>query len=190
MRASAEVEKLASLVNRDLFIGLGELLDEMALHEVAFALELLQPLVARQELARVRQVLLDELLHLLLDLFQVFRRERSRTIKVVEESTLGRRPVSKLGLGKKLEHRRRQQMRRRVPVDFQRLRILIRKQSQIGVFIERSSQVDQIAISLRRQRRIRQPRADGLGNIERSGAFGDFLGAPVGELDMNTLRHK
>src|ERR1700733_2121249 len=40
MRPAAKIQKLAGLINRNLFIGLGELLDEMALHEVAFALEL------------------------------------------------------------------------------------------------------------------------------------------------------
>src|SRR5712692_5901643 len=40
--AAAEVEKLASLVYGDFFIGLGELFDEMALHEVAFTLEHLE----------------------------------------------------------------------------------------------------------------------------------------------------
>jgi hypothetical protein len=42
VRAAAEILELAGLVNRDFFIGLGELLDEMALHEVAFALELFE----------------------------------------------------------------------------------------------------------------------------------------------------
>ena len=41
VRSAAEVEKVASLVNRNFLIGLGELLDVMALHEVAFALEFL-----------------------------------------------------------------------------------------------------------------------------------------------------
>src|SRR5229473_6122749 len=103
---AAEILKLAGLVNRNLLIGLGELLDEMALHEVAFALVLLQTFLARQELARVRQVLLDELLHFLFDLLEVFRSERSRTVKVVEESVLSRGTVAELGLGKEFEHSR------------------------------------------------------------------------------------
>src|SRR5882762_1281354 len=123
MRTAAEVEKLASLVDRNLFIGLGELLDEMALHEIAFALELREPFLPRKKLARIRQILLDEFLHLLLDLFQVFRRKRSWAIEVVKESVFGRRTVSQLSFGKKFEHRRRQQMRGRVPVHFQRFRI-------------------------------------------------------------------
>ena len=101
---AAKVEKLARLVNRDLFIGLGELLDEMALHEVAFALELLQPFGAGKKFARVRQVLLHQLLHLLFDFLQILRREGSWAIKVVEKSVLSRRPMSELGLRKQFEH--------------------------------------------------------------------------------------
>ena len=86
VRAAAEIQKLAGLVDRNLFIGLGELLDEVALHEVAFALELRQSFVARQKFARVGNVLLHQFLHLLLDLLQVFRRERRGTIEIVEES--------------------------------------------------------------------------------------------------------
>ena len=43
MRPAAEVGELAGLVDRDLFVGLGELLDEVALHEVAFRLERSSP---------------------------------------------------------------------------------------------------------------------------------------------------
>ena len=100
VRAAAEIQKLAGLVDRNLFIGLGELLDEVALHEVAFALEPGEPLVARQKFARVGNVLLHQLLHLLLDLLQVFGRERSGAIEIVEESRVGRRPVAQLGLRK------------------------------------------------------------------------------------------
>src|SRR6266576_604206 len=190
MRTAAEVEKLAGLVDGDLFIGLGELLDEVALHEVAFALELLQPFLSWQKLPRIRKVLLDQFLHLLLDLFQVFGSKRSRTVKVVEEAVLSRRPVAQLGLRKEFKHRRCQQMRRRMSIDFERLGISIGEQAQISVFFERPSQVDQIAVGLRRKRSIRQPRTDRLRNVERGRAFGNFFGAPIGELDMNTLRHR
>src|SRR5437879_6483222 len=49
VRPAAEIDKLAGAIDRNLFIGLGELLDVMALHEVAFFFELLQALVARQK---------------------------------------------------------------------------------------------------------------------------------------------
>ena len=88
MRTAAEIGELSGAVNRNLFIGLGELLDEMALHEVAFFFELLQALIARQKLARIGKILLHQLLHLLLDLLQIFGRERSRPVEVVEKSGL------------------------------------------------------------------------------------------------------
>jgi hypothetical protein len=94
VRAAAEIQKLAGLVNRNLFLGLGELLDEVALHEVTFALELRQSFVARQKFPRIGKVLLHELLHLLLDLLQVFRCERRGAIEIVEETSVGRRPVA------------------------------------------------------------------------------------------------
>src|SRR5437868_8938072 len=81
-------------------------------------------------------------------------------------------------------------MRGRMPVNLQRLRILVRKQAQVGVLLEGAGQVNKIAIGLCGQRRIRQPRTDRFGNIERGGALGNFLGAPVGELDTDTLRHR
>ena len=148
---------LPGLVDRNLFIGLGELLDEVALHEVAFSLELLQALVARQKFARVRNVLLHQFLHLLFDLLQIFGRKRRRAIEVVEKSVLGRRPVAQLGLGKQFQHRRRQQMRRRMPVDLQRLRIFLGQNAKIGVFLQRLGQVDQIAVRLGDQGGIGQP---------------------------------
>ena len=69
MRTAAEVGELPGAINRNLFIGLGELFDEMALHEVAFLLERGQSLFARQELASIGDVLLHQFLHPLLDLF-------------------------------------------------------------------------------------------------------------------------
>src|ERR1700730_11209193 len=53
VRAAAEIQELAGLVDRNLFIGLGELLDEVALHEAAFALELCQSFVTWQKFARI-----------------------------------------------------------------------------------------------------------------------------------------
>src|SRR5277367_3821915 len=53
MRTTTKIEKLAGLVDRNLFIGLGELLDEVALHKVAFTLESLQTLRPLHKFARV-----------------------------------------------------------------------------------------------------------------------------------------
>ncbi len=128
---------------RNLFIGLGELLDEVALHEVAFRLEALQPFGARQKLARVRQVLLHQLLHLLLDGLEVFGREGLLAIEVVEESVLGRRTVAELGLGKEFEHGGGHQVRGRVAIDFQGFGIALGQDAQLGILLQRTREVDQ-----------------------------------------------
>ena len=103
VRAAAEVGELAGLVDRDFFIGLGELLDEVTLHEVAFGIEALQAFGAGQKFARVGQVLLGELLHLLLDGGEVVGREGLLAVEIVEESVLGGGAVSELGLGEEFE---------------------------------------------------------------------------------------
>ncbi len=197
--AAAEILELAGLVNRNLLIRLSELLDEVALHEVALGLELFETFFPRQKLAGIGQVLLDEFLHLLFDLLEIFGSERGRAIEIVEESVLRRGTVAKLGLGKKLEHGRGQQVRRGMPIDFKRLGIPLRDDAQIGVLVERPGEINQIAIRafLRRRDRSRlggkggvgKTRADGLGNVERSGALRDFSNAAVGKLEMNAVRH-
>src|SRR5450432_504963 len=96
VRSAAEVGELAGAIDGNLFIGLGELLDEMALHEIAVFLKLGQPLVARQKLARIWNILLHQFLHLLFDLLQIFLRESRRTIEVVEKSVLRRRTMTQL----------------------------------------------------------------------------------------------
>src|SRR5271166_4083939 len=77
-----------------------------------------------------------------------------------------------------------------MPVNFQRLRIFVGQKAKVSIFLQRPGKVDEIAVSLGRQGRIRQPRADGLRNIERSRALGNILNAPIWELHMNAVCHK
>src|SRR5258708_37454920 len=81
-------------------------------------------------------------------------------------------------------------MRRRMPVNFQRLGIAILEQAQIGIFFEWLGQVDEIAIGFRDECGVGEPQADGLRDVERGGACGNFLHAAVGELHMNAVCHK
>ena len=129
VRAAAEVGELAGLVDGNLLVRRGELLDEVTLHEVAFRLEALQAFLAWQKLARVGEVLLHQLLHLLLDGFQVLGRERLLAVEVIEESGLGCRAVAQLGLGEEFEHGGGHQVRRRVAINFQRFGVAIGEQA-------------------------------------------------------------
>ena len=162
----------------------------MALHEVAVFLEFVESLVARQKFARVGNILLHQFLHLLLEFFQILGSESRRAVEIVEESSIGRRTVTELGFRKKFEHRRGQQVGGRMPIHFQRLRIFFGQDAEAGVFFQRLGQVNEIAISLSHQSRIRQPRADGFGNLERGRPFRNFFFAPIRELYMNAVCHK
>ena len=218
VRPAAEVGELAGLVDGDLLVGRGELLDEVALHEVAFRLEALQALLAREKFARVGQVLLHQLLHLLLDGLQVLGGEGLLAIEVVEESALGCRAVAELGLGKELQHRSRHQVRRGVAIDFQRFGIAVGQDAQFGILLQRTGEVDQLGVVLRRLGRgggsfggrlvavatasvmrqrldlggqcgVSQTRADALGDIECGGTTRHVFDAAVGQFHMNVFSH-
>ena len=139
----------------------------MALHEVAFALEPLQAFGPLHKFARIGEILLHQFLHLLLDLLQIFRREGSFAIKIVEEPVLGRRPVTEFGLREKFENCGRHQMRRRMPIHLKRFRILLGDDAEVGILLQRPGQINQIAIGLRGQSCVRQARTDRFGYIER-----------------------
>ena len=189
MRAAAKVGKFPGTINRNLFIGLGELLDEMALHEIALFFELCQTLIARQKLACIRNILLHQFLHLLLNLFQIVGSKWSRTIEIVEESALSRRPVPKLGLREKLQHRRSEKMRRRMTINFESFGISVSKQTKLGILFQRLRKINQISVSLRRESRIGQPRTDRFRDIECGRTRRNFLNAPIRELHMYAVCH-
>jgi len=159
----------------------------VALHEVAFLFKLLQALVAGQEFTRIRNVLLHQLLHLGFDFLQIFGGEWSRTVEVVEKSALGSRTVPQLGFGKELQHGSGQQVRRGMPIYLERLGVLLGQDSEIGVFLQRTSQVDEIAIRFCHQCGLRQPRTDRFRDLERARALRYLLRAPVREFDLNSF---
>ncbi len=185
VRPAAEVHELAGLVERDFFVGLGELLDEVTLHEVTLALELLQPFRAGDELARVGLVALRDLLHLFFDSCQVLGGERLLAMEVVEETALGRRTVSELGLWEKFEHRGRHQVRRRVPVHLQRLGVAVGQDAHFGVLLDGPRQIDELAIDLRHHGGIGQARRDGPRNLQRRSTARHLLHAAVGQFDVD-----
>src|SRR5207249_736665 len=143
-----------------------------------------------QKLPRIGDVLLHQFLHLLLDFLEILRGEWSRPVEVVEESVFGRRSMAELGLREEFQNSCCQQVSRGVPVNFQRLRILVSQNAEFGVPLQGAGQINKIPIVLGGERRIRQPRTNRLCNIERGRALGNFLHAPIGELHMNAVCHK
>jgi hypothetical protein len=54
--------------------------------------------------------------------------------------------VAELGLGKKFENGGSEQVRGGMTVDFERLGVAIGQNAQVGVFFERTGEVDQVAV--------------------------------------------
>src|SRR5204863_1929019 len=103
MRTTAEVHELAVTISRDRLAGLGELLYEVDLHEVAIGAIFLQSFLARHKFALKFFVAINHLLHALFNTLQILGRKRRRTIEIVEEAAFGRRTVSQLRLRKELK---------------------------------------------------------------------------------------
>ena len=121
MRPAAEIDEVRPqrVLGENLA---GTLVDQLAFHPGIGVLA--QPLVLVRIDALVRQVPPLDFPHLLLDLFQIFRRERRGAVEIVIKAVLDGRPDAELRLGKQFEHGRSQQVRGRMAVHLQRFRVL------------------------------------------------------------------
>src|ERR1700755_1227119 len=111
MRSTAEVYKRAIAVERDLFAGLGEALDEVNLHEVVVGLEARESFVARLPLAYEFYIARHHFGHAAFDQLQVLRCEGRGPVEVIEETGIRRWTVAQLRFGKELEHSSGQHVR-------------------------------------------------------------------------------
>ena len=98
--------------------------------------------------------------------------------------------MAELGFREKLEHSGRQQVRRGMTINFERLGIFVGQDAQICIFLQRTSEVNEIAVVFCGEGGVRQSRADGLGDLKRGRATRNFLHAPIGELYVNAVCHK
>ena len=141
VRPAAEIDEFSGGVKRHHRLD-GFFLDQFALEAlIPLAVEL-EGLGLRQHLALVGNVLRGELVHLFFDALEVFGRERLLAQKFVEEAVVDRRADAQLHVGKKFEHRRGQQVRRRVPEHLQRLGIFRGENPERGVVFERPRKID------------------------------------------------
>ena len=85
VRASAEIRELALRVHRDL-LAFRQVVDELDLVGLAFLLEELQGLFAADLLALELEILLDDLLHLFLDVRKISFRQLAVDVEVIVEA--------------------------------------------------------------------------------------------------------
>ena len=141
MRPAAEIDKFSGGVERH------HRLDGALLHQ--FALEALIPFAVqlerfgfRHHLALVGNVLRGKLAHFLFDAFEIFGRERLLAHEIVEKTRVDRRTDAQLDVREKFQHRRGEQVRRRVPQHLNRFGILRRQDREPHVLIDRRAQID------------------------------------------------
>ncbi len=142
VRSAAEVEEVAVAIERDVLAGLGELRDEVHLHEVALLLVAPQRFFVRDVLVAEGFVARDHLCHLRFDGDQIVRREGLLAQDVVKEAAVRRGSVAELYAGIQLRDGRRHDVRGRVAHDTQRLGIALLQQPQRDVFVQRLGQVN------------------------------------------------
>src|SRR5450759_1135160 len=109
VRTAAEVDEVLLLVARE--AALGNTRDDLDLERIALGLEDLHGLGLRHFLANDDVVLGDDLLHLRLDLLEVFRSERPAGIEVVIETVLDGRADADLHAREEPLYRVRAEMR-------------------------------------------------------------------------------
>ena len=87
--------------------------------------------------------------------------------------------------GKQLQHGGGAQMRRRVPVDLERGRILRGQDLQARIGFERPLQIEELVVDFRDDRGVRQTGADTLRDVEGGGSERNVLDTSIGQSDVN-----
>ena len=141
VRPGAEVGEVALTVEGDL-LALRQIADKLDLVGLFPFLHERDGFIARESIPLEADILLDDLLHLALDLFEIFRLERFLHVKVVVEALLDRGPDSKLHFREQTLDRLREDMRRRVPEGVTPLRVVEREKLRLRVRVEYMRQLD------------------------------------------------
>ena len=71
----------------------------------------------------------------------------------------------------------------------QRLGVFFGKNAKVGIAVQRTGEIDEIAVGFGRQSGIRQPWTDGLRDVERSRTLGKRLLGAVRKMDVDNVGH-
>ena len=180
VRAAAEIEPVALLVDLDLLVG-RDGVDQLDLEVLAHVAEGLLGLLARPHLLGEGFVARDDLAHLLLDDRQIFRRERLIAEEVVVEAVLDHRADGDLRAGPQRLHGFGQHMRGVVPDQFQRARVLARDEFDLASRSIGSARSATRAVKRHRDGALGQRGRNAFGDVETGGALGVFAACAVGK---------
>ena len=164
VRTAAEVDPAALPVQADRLVR-GDAGDDLGLVVLAETLEERDRLVARHLAARHRQVGLRELGHLRFDGGEVLGRERPLVGEIVVEAVLDDGTDGHLRFREQRLGRLREQVRRRVADDLERVGVLVGDDLERSVLRDRERGVDQLAADLAREGGLGEPGPDAGGDL-------------------------
>ena len=159
------------------------LLDQLDL--VRLVLHQFQCLRNVQLKALQRQLFLDDLLHLGLDLLDVLRGEGLFHVEVVVESFLDGWADGEFGLRVQAFDRLRHYMGRGVPEGFFAVLVVEGADFQLAVLGDGGAQIGDLAVDSAAAGRFGKARAQGFGHVDDRNARFKFLDASVFESDMD-----
>ena len=164
VRAAAQVGEIALGIQRHFLVG-GNGRDDLGLVMLVDALEIFDRLIARQYLARHRNVALGQFAHAFFQCGQVFRRERAMIGEIVKEAVLDHRADGHLRIGKQLLDSISQQVGGGVANDLQTIRILVGDDGQRCILRDQIGSIHQPSVHFPGQRGTRQAGTDTERNI-------------------------
>ncbi len=180
MRPAAQVEPVALVVNLDRFVARNGV-DQFDLEGLALVAEYLFGFLARPDFLGERLVARDDLTHLLFDRGKVFRRERLVAEEVVVETVLDHRTDRDLGARPQRLDGFSQHVRRVMPDQFQRARVVAVDEFDLGIARNRIVEVGDHAIQRHRNGTLGERRRDALGDLQPGNVLGKFASGAIGE---------
>jgi hypothetical protein len=177
---AAQIEPVALLVDLERLVFRNGV-DQLDLEVLALVGEHLLGLLARPDFLGEGFIAGDDLLHLLFDNGEVFRRERLVAREVVIEAVLDHRADGHLRAGPQGLHRLGQHMGGVVPDQLQRARVVARHKLDFGVRFDGVGEVDDGAVERHRHGALGQRGRNALGDVEPGNALGVVAACAVGK---------
>ena len=186
VRAAAEVDEVLLPVAGDPVVR--DAPDDLDLQGVLLGVEDPDRLVLRHLEALDRVVLGDDPAHLRFDRRQVLRREGALRVEVVVVAVLDRRADADLDRRKEALDGVGRQVGRRVAIELEGLGRFRRDDRDRRVGLEARRQVHELAVDLRPQGILGEPRPDPLGDLAQGGSRRNLPRRSVGQRDRHRLR--
>ena len=145
---------------------------------------------ARPHLAFVDQIVGRQFAHLLLDGLEILGHERTGDDEIVEEPFVCRRADAALRAREQVRDRRREEMRRAVPIERQRLGAPVGDDPDRGVLVERKREIDEAAVHDAGERDLGEAGRDPFRDVAHACAGGQRPPGSVRQCDCDLAHYE